>query len=126
MPETAEQTARRKRLAYEAARRREAVTMLQIMACTCNYAYERLSNGASPAEAAETLAFVNGELASLAAALPKLERLRPADRRVRAAQLTRLGMSREEVGRRLGVSARSVRKYLRSTAPKIVGPSPWR
>jgi DNA-binding CsgD family transcriptional regulator len=126
VPDTAEQTARRKRAAYEAARRREAANMLRIMACTCAYACERLSDGASPAEAAETMAFVTGELGDLAAALRRLERLSPAQRRVRAAQLTRLGMSREEVGRRLGVSARSVRKYLRSTAPETVRPSPWR
>ena len=35
-------------------------------------------------------------------------------------------MSREEVGRRLGVSAKSVRKYLRAQAPELIGPSPAR
>ena len=124
MSETAEQTARRKRLAYEAARRRSAVNLLRIMACTCDYASERLSNGASPAEAAETVVFVTGELAAVAAALRKLERLSPAQRQARAAQLTALGMSREEVGRRLGVSAKSVRKYLRAQAPELLSPSP--
>ena len=126
MPETAEQTARRKRLAYEAARRRSAVNLLRIMACTCDYASERLSNGADPREAAETMEFTIGELAEVAAALRRLERLSPAQRRVRAAQLTRLGMSREEVGRRLGVSTKTVRNYLRAAAPEMVGPSPWR
>ena len=72
------------------------------------------------------MAFVSGELGDLAAALRRLERLSPAQRRVRAVQLTARGMSREEVGRRLGVSAKSVRKYLRSQAPEMVGPSPWR
>ena len=126
MPETAEQTARRKRLAYEAARRRSAVTLLGIASATCDYAASVLSNGASPCEAAETVVFVTGELAELAAALRRLERLSPAQRRVRAVQLAQFGMSREEVGRRLGVSARSVRKYLRAQAPEMVGPSPWR
>lgn len=124
--ETAEQTARRKRLAYEAARRRSAVNLLRIMACTCDYASERLANGASPAEAAETLAFVTGELAEVAACLHRLERLSPAQRQARAAQLTRLGMNREEVGRRLGVSSKTIRKYLRAQAPEMVRPSPWR
>ena len=126
MPETAEQTARRKRLAYEAARRRSAVNLLGIGECTCRYAASVLSNGASPAEAAETMAFVTGELAEVAAALRRLERLTPAQRQVRAAQLTRLGMTREEVGRRLGVSAKSVRKYLRAQAPELIRPSPSR
>ncbi len=127
VPETAEQTARRKRLAYEAARRRSAVNLLRIMACTCDYASERLANGASPAEAAETMAFVTGELAEVAAALRKLTGLTGlslAERRVRAAQLTRLGMTREEVGRRLGVSAKSVRAYLRAQAPELLRPRP--
>ena len=126
MAETAEQTARRKRLAYEAARRRSAVNLLNIAGATCDYAASVLANGASPVEAAETVVFVTGELAELAAALRRLERLTPAQRQARAAQLTRLGMSREEVGRRLGVSAKSVRKYLRAQAPELIGPSPAR
>jgi DNA-binding CsgD family transcriptional regulator len=124
--ETAEQTARRKRLAYEAARRRSAVNLMRIMSCTLDYASERLSNGASPAEAAETMEFVTGELAEVAAALHRLERLSPAQRRVRAVRMTQLGMSREEVGRRLGVSTKTIRNYLRAAAPETVGPSPWR
>ena len=67
MPETAEQTARRKRLAYEAARRRSAVNLLNIAGCHCDYAASVLANGASPVEAAETVVFVTGELAELAA-----------------------------------------------------------
>jgi DNA-binding CsgD family transcriptional regulator len=126
VPEPAAAPAERKRLAYEAARRRSAVTLLRIMACTCDYASERLSNGADPAEAAATMEFVTGELAEVAAALRRLERLSPAQRRVRAAQLTALGMSREEVGRRLGVSAKTIRNYLRTAAPEMAGQSPWR
>ena len=64
-----------------------------------------LGTALCPAEAAETLAFVTGELAELAAALRRLERLSPAERRVARRSWPRLGMSREEVGRRLGVSA---------------------
>ena len=126
VPETAEQTARRKRAAYEAARRRSAVTLLGIAECTCRYGASQLSNGASPAEAAATMAFVTGELAEVAAALRRLERLTPAQRQARAAQLTALGMTREEVGRRLGVSSKSVRKYLRAQAPELIRPSPSR
>ena len=126
MPEPAAASAERKRLAYEAARRRSAVNLLGIGECTCRYAASVLANGASPCEAAETVVFVTGELAELAAALRRLERLTPAQRQARAAQLTRLGMTREEVGRRLGVSSKSVRKYLRAQAPELIRQSPSR
>lgn len=99
---------------------------MRITGCTLAYACERLANGAaSPAEALETVRFVSGELAVAAEALRKLTRLGPAERRVLAVQLANLGMSREEIGRRLGVSARSVRKYVRVQAPGLVRPSPW-
>jgi DNA-binding CsgD family transcriptional regulator len=126
VPEPADAARERKRAAYEAARRRSAVNLMRIMACTLDYASERLSNGADPREAQETMEFTIGELASVAASLRRLEGLTPAQRRVRAAQLTRLGMSRAEVGRRLGVSAKTVRNYLRAAAPETVRPPPWR
>lgn len=123
MPEPAAAPAEREQLAREAARRRSAVNLLRIMACTCDYASERLSNGASPAEAAETVVFVSGELSSVAEALRRLTRMSPAERRVRAVQLTQLGMSQAEIAARLGVSERAVRGYLNSQqAPETVRP----
>ena len=113
MPEPADTARERKRLADEAARRRSAVNLLRITACACDYASERLSNGASPAEAAETVVFVSGEMAEVAEALRRLALVSPAERRVRAVQLAQLGMSREEIAARLGVSERSVRSYLK-------------
>lgn len=94
--------------------------MLQITESTVRYAIARLADGASPAESRETALFVSGELEVMASALRRLTRLRPAERRVLAAQLTSLGMSRREVADRLGVSDRSVRKYLAGTRPQPV------
>ena len=113
MPESAEQSARRKALAREAARRREAVTMLQIAECTCRYAAAQLGNGTGPAEARTTALFVAGELTVTAEALRRLTRLGPAERRVLAVQLAGLGWGRRQIAARLGVSERAVWGYLR-------------
>jgi hypothetical protein len=118
--------AARKRAAYEAARLRSAVTMLRLAEATSRYGAAQLASGASPAEAKEAALYVAGELAIVAGELRRLTRLRPCERRVLAVRLSNLGMSREEVGARLGVSATSVRKYLRAEAPEMIGPSPWR
>jgi hypothetical protein len=110
VPETAERE--RKRRAYEAGRRREAVTMLRVAEAMCGYAASQLADGLGPEEARAAAIEAAGELAALAAQLRRLTRLRPADRRVLAAQLTALGLSRREVAGRLGVTDRAVRGYL--------------
>ena len=48
MPESAERSAEQKRLAREAARRREAVGVLRIIEATARYAATQMSNGAAP------------------------------------------------------------------------------
>jgi hypothetical protein len=110
VPEPAERD--RKRRAYEAVRRREAVTMLRVAEAMCGYAASQLADGLSPEEARAAAIEAAGELAALAAGLRRLTRLRPADRRVLAAQLAALGLSRREVAGHLGVSDRAVRGYL--------------
>ena len=113
MPESAKKSAVRKRLAREAGRRREAVTMLQVGECTCRYAASVLANGTGPDEARATALFVAGELELMAEALRRLTRLGPAERRVLAVQLARLGWTRRAIAARLGVSERAVFGYLR-------------
>jgi transposase len=106
--------ARRRRLPREAARRREAATILQISEATCRYGASQLLNGLGPAEARETAVFVAGELELAAAALRRLTRLSGPERRARAVQLVGLGWSRHQVAVRLGVSDSAVRGWLRS------------
>jgi hypothetical protein len=116
VPESAEKAARRKALAREDARRRQAVTMLQISATTCTYAASRLGNGASPAEARETALFVAGELTAMAEALRRLTRMSGPQRRVLARQLAALGWPTRQIARQLGVDPRCVRYYVAGRA----------
>jgi hypothetical protein len=109
MPET---DAERKATARESARRREAMHVLQIGEVTCRYAAARLGNGASPAEARETALFVAGELTEMAAALRRLTRLAPAERKMLARQLAALGVPTRTIAMRLGVDPRCVRYYV--------------
>ena len=114
MPESAAQSARRKALARESARRREAVNMLRISAATCTYAASQIGNGTSPDEARATALFVAGELELMAEALRRLTRLDAAGRRVLATQLAALGWTRRQIAARLGVSERAVWGYIGS------------
>jgi hypothetical protein len=123
VPESAERSALRKRLARRAADRRQAVTLLQITECTARYAASQLGNGASPEEARATALFVAGELAETAAALRRLTRLGPAERRALAAQLAALGMGPARIAARLGVSERCARYYVagQSSRGRVAG-----
>ena len=114
MGESAEKSAVRKRLAREAARRREAVNMLRITEATARYAAVQLSNGIDPGEARATALFVAGELELMAESLRRLTRLGPAERRVLAVQLAGLGWSKRAIAARLGVSERAVWGYIGS------------
>ena len=111
MSETAD--AVRRRVPRLAARRREAATILQISEATCRYGAAQLLNGLGPGEARDAALFVAGELELAAAALRKLTRLGPAERRRLAVQLVRLGWSKQAVAVQLGVSDRTVRGYFR-------------
>ena len=86
--------------------------MLRIMACTCTYAAGQLGDGIGPEEARDTALFVAQELGSMAAALRRLTRLGPAERRVLAVQLTGLGWSRKRIADYLGVCDTTVWNYL--------------
>ena len=115
--ESAEQAAARARVAREAARRRQAVTMLQITECTCRYGASVLANGSGPAEARAAALEVAGELAVVAEALRRLARLSPAERRQQAARLRALGLSQHQVAVQLGISDRQAQAYLARPRP---------
>jgi hypothetical protein len=60
------------------AARRQAVDVLRIGESICRYAAEAVADGLTPAEARQAVIGTAGELAELAAALRRLERLCPA------------------------------------------------
>ena len=101
--------------------------MLRITEATCRYAAAQLGNGADPGEARATAVFVAGELAEVAAALRRLTRLGPAERRALAAQLAALGMGPARIAVRLGVSERCARYYVagRSSRGRAAGSLPF-
>jgi DNA-binding NarL/FixJ family response regulator len=108
-------TAEREAQARTAARRRQAVTSLQIGEATCRYAAAQLGGGiVGPAEAAATARFTAGELEVIAAVLRELAQPDdPAGRRALAAELAASGMSQREIAERVGVRESTVRAYLR-------------
>jgi hypothetical protein len=112
VPRNAEREAERKRCAREAARRRQAVTVLQISEATCRYAAAQLANGASPAEARQTALFVAGELEQAAASLRRAVHFKPGERRVLARQLRGLGWPVRQIAALTGVTERAVWYYL--------------
>ena len=115
VPESDQQSAERKALARLAARRREAARMLALVEVTARYGASTLAsaNGASPAEARETVLFLAEQLEAMAVALRRLAAPDgPAERRAHARRLAALGRSRREIAGRLGISERSVRDYL--------------
>jgi hypothetical protein len=113
VPESAAAHAERKRLAREAARRRSAVTMLQIAECGCRYAAHQLNgSGLGAAEARAVAVEMAAELAQAAEALLRLTRLSLPERRALARRLAAQGMPTRQVAWRVGVCERTVRFYL--------------
>jgi hypothetical protein len=110
--ESPEHARERKTAAREAARRREAVTVLAVAEATIGYARRQLGNGLSPPEARQCALETAAELASVADQLRRLTRLRPADRRALAAGLANFGLTTRQIARQLGVSDRAVRNYV--------------
>ena len=120
VPETA--SAERERLAREAARRRQAVTLLRIGECACRYAAQQLSNGTGsgtgPLEARAAAMEAAAELVVVAEAVRRLAALEPGERRALAVQLASAGWSMREVAERVGVSESAVYGYLRPASPE--------
>ena len=112
MPESAERSAERKRLAREAARRREAAGVLRIIEATAGYAAGQVGNGADPGLARAAALEAAAEMEMAAVSLRRLVRLRPDERKSLAPLLAGRGLSRVQIGMALGLSERSVRKYL--------------
>lgn len=102
----------RKALARQRARRREAVGVLVVAQSTVGYAITQLSDGLTPQEAREAAIEAASELEAVAAALRRLTRMGPGDRRRLALLMIAGGMTRREAGVRLGVSERTIRYYL--------------
>jgi hypothetical protein len=69
------------------AARREAASVLTITAAIAAYAAGRVSNGLGPEQARRAVVDAAAELEAAAAALRRLARLTPADRRALAAEL---------------------------------------
>ena len=119
MPESAARKVLAQQAARQAERRREAVlTMLQITEATCRYAASQLSNGCSPDEARQTAQFVAEELSLMAEGLRRLTRPeRQAERQAKAVQLAALGLPLSTVAETVGVSERTLARYLRPRSP---------
>ena len=115
MPEPAAQSAstRRKALAREAGRRRQAVNALYIGEATCRYAASQLANGLDPAGARDLVLEMAGELTAVAAVLRRAAWTTTADRRRLAAVMAGRGLPTKAIADRLGVSDWTVRSYLR-------------
>jgi hypothetical protein len=118
VPESAERHAERKRRAREAARRREATSVLRIIEATARYGASQLNgSGLGPEQARAVAVEVASELAMAAEALRRLARLGPAERRERARQLAALGWPKHRIAVQLGVSDVTVFNYLRPRSP---------
>ena len=87
--------------------------MLRLAESLAGYAAGQVGNGLAPPQAREAVIEAAGELELAAAALRRLARLGPAERRGRARLLAAKGMTRTEIARRLGVSDRAVWYYVR-------------
>jgi DNA-directed RNA polymerase specialized sigma24 family protein len=78
---------------------------------TIGYAVAQLSDGLSPEQAREAAVEAAVELEAVAAALRRLTRMGPADRRRLARLMVGSGMTQREVAVRLGVAERTVRSW---------------
>jgi hypothetical protein len=112
VPEPATPDAVRKRLAREAARRRDVVTLLNVGGATIWYAVRQLGDGLPPELARQVAIESAAELEAVAAALYRAVRLGPADRATLARLFVGAGMTRREAAVRLGVCERTIRYYL--------------
>ena len=88
--------------------------MLRLAESLAGYAAGQVANGLAPGQAREAVIEAAAELELAAAALRRLARLGPAERRGRARVLHAQGMTRTEIARRLGVSDRAVWYYIRA------------
>jgi DNA-directed RNA polymerase specialized sigma24 family protein len=105
--------AARMRLARQAARRREAITALRVGEAACADAASVLGNGVGPAEARSAALECAFELVEVAETLRRAVRLSRDERRRLAVLWTGRGLlSRREIADRLGVSERTVWRYL--------------
>jgi DNA-directed RNA polymerase specialized sigma24 family protein len=114
MPEPAVSAdAARMRLARQAARRREAVTALRVGEAVCADAASALGNGAGPTEAREVAWATAVELVEVAEALRRTIRPTRFERQWMAQQWAGRGLlSKRQIADRLGVSERTVHRYL--------------
>jgi DNA-directed RNA polymerase specialized sigma24 family protein len=104
--------------ARRAAERREAVTLLRLVADLAGYAAAQVGNGLTPADARAAVRELAGELDAAAVRLRRLARPAPAERRTVVRLLSAQGMSGAQVAARVGLSEKSVYRYRsRPTGP---------
>ena len=117
MPESAQQSARRKALARAVERRRRAVAELLLAEAMCGHAARQMGNGLGPEQARLAALEMAGELTAVAAVLRRAAWLGVAERRALAVELRGLGLPVKAIADRLGVSDRSVRNYVNGRSP---------
>ncbi len=93
------------------------MTLLRVGEDTCAYAAGQLGNGLAPREARLAALQAAKELVAVAEGLRRAVRLSRPERRALAVHLTAMGrMSRRQVADCLGVSERTVWRYLEEAA----------
>lgn len=100
-----------RRVIREAGRRREAASLLRLVAATAGYTSHQLGNGLTPAQARQAAVEAAGELEAAASSLRRLARPPLAERKAMARLLAGTGMSWPEMARRLGVCERTAHRY---------------
>jgi hypothetical protein len=104
-------TAGQKRAMREAARRRQAMTILRVTEALLGESAAQLGNGLGPEQARMAVVEVAGELAAVAESLRRLARLPPAERGALAVQLAKRGYGTQDIATRLGVSVTTAWNY---------------
>jgi len=97
--------------ARRAAERREAVTLLKLVADLASYASAQVGNGLAPADAMIAVREVAGELDAAAVRLRRIARPGLAERRTIVRLLFAQGLSGAQIAARVGLSEKSVYRY---------------
>jgi DNA-directed RNA polymerase specialized sigma24 family protein len=110
--------------ARRAAERREAVTLLRLVADLSSYGAAKVGNGLSPADAITALRELAAELDAAAIRLRRIARPGPAERRQVVRLLSAQGLTGPEVAARVGLSEKSVYRYRSRPAGPPRSPEP--
>ena len=97
--------------------RRRAADVLRLAAGCAGYAAGQVGDGLGPAEADAAVRQAAEALAAVVLELRVLAPLEPGEVREAVAEMAGLGIPRAEISRRLGLSQKAVRVYLRRGSP---------